>query len=182
MTPGTQTLTFSGDVLRRGFWLYAWEITTPGAEKVCYVGRTGDSSSQNAQSPFNRMGQHLGFNAKNNVLRRRLGAWGVVPEDCRFQLVAHGPLLGEAETPEGHAERRDIMAALEKALADELKAAGYDVMNTVSCSKPLDPELFAEVRAAFAGHFPALEEPNEAGYRKAARQVPELNSDGRSVT
>ena len=163
MSAGTQTLSFSGNLLRRGFWLYVWEITIPGGEKVYYVGRTGDSSSQNAQSPFNRVGQHLGFNSKNNVLRSRLDALGVVPEDCRFQLVAHGPLLGEAETPEGHAERRDIMAALEKALADELKAAGYDVMNTVSCSKPLDPELFAKVRSAFAGHFPGLEKTSGKG-------------------
>ena len=38
------------------------------------MGRTGDSSSSNAQSPFNRMDQHLGFNKRSNVLRRRLKA------------------------------------------------------------------------------------------------------------
>ena len=48
--PETFTVTLDGAMLRRGFWLYVWEITTPNGEKVLYVGRTGDSSSPNAQS------------------------------------------------------------------------------------------------------------------------------------
>ena len=51
---------------------------------------------------------------------------------------------------------RDIVAALEKAVAEALKEAGYEVMNTVRCRKPLNAELFASVLSAFAGHFPAL--------------------------
>ena len=46
------------DALERGFWLYVWVIDGAG-DTLHYVGRTGDSSSSNAQSPFNRMGQHL---------------------------------------------------------------------------------------------------------------------------
>jgi hypothetical protein len=48
------------------------------------------------------------------------------------------------------------VAALEMALAGALSAAGYAVMNPVNSRKPLDPALFAEVRAAFAEHFPKL--------------------------
>ena len=56
----TFTVTLDGAILRRGFWLYVWEITTPDGRKVLYVGRTGDKSSPFAQSLFNRLGQNLG--------------------------------------------------------------------------------------------------------------------------
>lgn len=47
-------------------------------------GRTGDNSSPNAQSPFNRMGQHLGFAKNSSALRTHLGKHGYEPEDCRY--------------------------------------------------------------------------------------------------
>jgi hypothetical protein len=56
MSPATYTVVLDGRTLQRGFWLYVWEVTTPNGAKLLYVGRTGDSSSINAQSPFNRMG------------------------------------------------------------------------------------------------------------------------------
>jgi len=159
------SLKFSGKLLERGFWLYVWEIVTPKHEAVYYVGRTGDSSSCNAQSPFNRMSHHLGFNAKSNVLRRRLVNQGIDPERCTFRLIAHGPILKEALTPEGHREPRDITAALEAALAVEMEAAGYAVINAVNCRVPLNKQMFAQVHSAFAKEFPRLSQgkPNE-GY------------------
>ncbi len=156
MAPITESLTFTGEVLRRGFWLYVWEITPPGGSPIYYVGRTGDSSTQFAQSPFNRMGQHLGFNVKSNVLRRRLGALGFAPEECQFHLVVHGPLLAEALSMELHRASRDVVAGLEKALAESMAAAGYEVINPVYSKKPLDAGLFRTVRHAFAEHFPRL--------------------------
>src|SRR2546423_1210007 len=102
MNPFTHSLSFDGRLLRRGFWLYVWEIITPEKARLYYVGRTGDSSSSNAQSPFNRMGQHLGFNIRSNVLRRRLADRGVAPEECDFRLVAYGPIMSEATTDEEH--------------------------------------------------------------------------------
>jgi hypothetical protein len=129
-----------------------WEIRTCDGETLYYVGRTGDSSSTNAQSPFNRMGQHVGFNDKSNVLRRRLSRAGIVPDECEFHLVAHGPILPEAESRDEHGRSRDVVAALEKALAEAMAAAGYRVLNDVPCGKPLDSELFAAVRAAFRAH------------------------------
>jgi uncharacterized lipoprotein YajG len=57
---------------------------------------------------------------------------------------------------DAHKERRDVVAALEKRLAQDLDAAGYDVMNTVNCNKVLDAQLYAEVRAAFAVEFDRL--------------------------
>jgi hypothetical protein len=151
-------LSFDGAMLARGFWLYVWEIIKPGGAKVYYIGRTGDSSSTNAQSPFNRMGQHLGFNKRANVLRRLLSVYGADAnlETCSFRLVAQGPILEEANDPNHHAERRDVIASLEKALAEAMHDAGYDVMNTVHCRKPVDAKLFGDVRAAFAVRFPQL--------------------------
>lgn len=156
MEPVTHQLAFDGRILQRGFWLYIWEITPPSGPTVHYVGRTGDSSSLNAQSPFNRMGQHLGFNVNSNVLRKHLASAQVQPEQCRFRLVSHGPILEESDHPDIHRERRDIVAALEKSLAEALCASGYHVLNTVRCRVAVDSDRFALVREAFAEHFPAL--------------------------
>ena len=151
----THTIAFSGGLLKRGFWLYVWEISTPD-DLLYYVGRTGDSSSPNAQSPFNRMSQHLGFNERSNVLRRRLRARDIDPEACTFRLVAHGPILKEASGLEDHRRPRDITAALEKAMAVALTDAGYNVINKVHCRTPLDDKLFADVCSAFTAEFPRL--------------------------
>lgn len=83
-------LSFTGHFLQRGFWLYVWEVTPPDGKPLFYVGRTGDSSSTNAQSPFNRMGQHLGFATNSNMLRKYLEAHGASPEHSSFRLVALG--------------------------------------------------------------------------------------------
>jgi hypothetical protein len=37
-----------------------------------------------------------------------------------------------------------------------LKCAGYEVVNTVGWSAPLDEEIFAQVRTAFSAQFPLL--------------------------
>ena len=87
---------FDGALLGRGFWLYVWCITD-GDRKVLYVGRTGDSSSPHASSPFKRIGQHLdaGPNAKGNALARQLKRAGLrVPRLssgvlCILRLVVH---------------------------------------------------------------------------------------------
>ena len=158
MSAATYTLTFPGAIVERGFWLYVWRVETPVGEKL-YVGRTGDSSSPNASSPFQRMGQHLGHNPKQNVLRRHLENIGIRPEDCAaFRLIAHGPLFAEADSMAEHVGLRDTVAALEKALADTLEGSGYAVLNTVECRKPLDQDLWGTVLAAFAGHFPSLDD------------------------
>lgn len=156
MQATTHHLHFHGGILQRGFWLYGWEITPPSRQPLYYVGRTGDSSFPFAQSPFNRMGQHLGFNENSNVLRKRLKNLGIRPEECRFQLVSHGPILEEAGHPDEHLARRDQVAAMEKALAEELDAAGYNVVNKVHCRQVLDGEAFAKVKSAFAASFPKL--------------------------
>ena len=155
MKPGLQTLTFDGAILQRGFWLYVWEITPAGAAPLYYVGRTGESSSTHAQSPFNRMGQHLGFKEASNALRRQLLAQGVTPEDCQFKLVAVGPLDAESieDSRAQHDERRDRIAAMEKALSDLMLDSGYKVINRVHSKKTLDLQMFEDVHLAFAGAF-----------------------------
>jgi hypothetical protein len=163
-------VTFEGSILRRGFWLYVWAITAPDGRSLYYVGRTGDSSSTNAQSPFNRMGQHLGFASNSCMLRRHLVSHHADPEDCSFRLVALGPLEAEskATTRADHDERRDLVAAMEKALADALCAAGCSVMNRVACRKPLNAERFAQVQQMFIRAFPHL----SSAFRVGARSDP----------
>ena len=160
-SPDTHDLRFSGGLLQRGFWLYVWEVTPPEGPVLHYVGRTGDSSSINAQSPFARMAQHLGFAKTSRMLRNHLTTGNVDPRACAFRLVSHGPVLLEAENRDRdeHRRRRDIVAALEKALCDDLRAAGYDVLNTVNCRKKLDVGMYAGIRDAFAVEFPRLAGP-----------------------
>jgi hypothetical protein len=169
VAPVLHEVTFRGGILERGFWLYVWEITPPDGPLLYYVGRTGDSSSTNAQSPFNRMGQHLGYAANSCMLRRHLVDHHVEPEDCSFRLVALGPL--EAESTEAtraqHDERRDLIAAMEKALADVLSAAGCLVMNRVACRKPLNPTRFAQVRQMFVTAFPQVIASADNGSRSS---------------
>jgi hypothetical protein len=153
----TQKIEFDGKLLERGFWLYIWEIKPPRGKSLYYVGRTGDSSSPRAQSPFNRMGQHLGFAEASNTLRKQLKKRKLTPETCSFRLVAHGPVLPEGSGMAQHSERRDIIAALEKKLADAMEEAGYDVLNKVDSRKAVDQKLWRQVKKAFAVDFPKLE-------------------------
>lgn len=155
--PSTYTVSLDGGFLARGFWIYVWEVRGPEGSVMLYVGRTGDSSSPNAQSPFNRMGQHLGFAKNSSMLRNHLQGRDVSPDLCSFRLVAHGPILPEAEDWKSHVIRRDLAAAVEGQLAADCAAAGYDVLNSVASGKELDAELYAPVRAAFAEHFDLIE-------------------------
>lgn len=164
MSPATHILTLPGPMLRRGFWLYVWRVESPEGE-LLYVGRTGDNSSPHASAPYTRMGQHLGSVATQNALRKHLEKRAVPLEACTFHLVSHGPLYDEVSKADdatretlmaAHMPLRDIVGAMEKALADDLVTAGYAVLNAVNCKWPLDPALWAPVRAAFAAHFPKL--------------------------
>lgn len=166
MAPATHVLTLPGPMLRRGFWLYVWRVETPVGEML-YVGRTGDNSSPHATAPYTRMGQHLGSVETQNALRKHLEKRGINPSDCaNLHLVSHGPLYPEIAKVDGatraalmaqHLPIRDIVGAMEKALAEDLAAAGYTVLNTVKWKPALDPALWAPVRAAFAKHFAKLE-------------------------
>ena len=156
MEPSTHHLEFNGGILQRGFWLYVWEITPPTGPAFHYVGRTGDSSSFNAQSPFNRMGQHLGFNVNSNVLRRRLEKLPVKPEQCLYKLISHGPVFSEVKNPEEYKRLVGLVAALERDLAKAMGAAGYGVINTGSSKALGDAVFLAPILDAFSSHFPAL--------------------------
>ncbi len=146
MLPAARTISFEGELLRRGFWLYAWKIVC--SEKVVYyVGRTGDSSSCNAASPFNRIGNHLDLrtNARANTLTRRLIEAGMRPEDCTFRMAAVGPLFSEQLTFEEHKGFRDQLATLEHEVARSLRSKGYTVLGIHSGSAAVTNELVEHV-------------------------------------
>jgi len=145
---------FEGNVLRRGFWLYVWEIMTPDSHCAYYVGRTGDKASGVCQSPFDRFSKHLGANLNNNALRRHMGKHNLLPESCSFRFHTFGPLLTDNEL--SHDEKCDVIAALEKSLADSMAKAGYDVLNRVHCQMPLNNKLWEQAREQFARAFPKL--------------------------
>lgn len=146
MLPTAHVVSFEGELLQRGFWLYAWRISA-GERVVYYVGRTGDSSSNNASSPFNRIGTHLDGrpNAKANSLARRLRQAGLRPEDCFFNMAAVGPLQPEQGDFESHRSVRDQMATLEHEVAKALRAQGHEVLGTHSRGTEVEAELVAHV-------------------------------------
>jgi hypothetical protein len=129
----TYDIRFHGGLLERGFWLYVWRVTE-GERSVVYVGRTGDSSSKYASSPFSRIGQHLDLreSAKANTLLRNLRRAGLNPLTCSFELFAVGPLHPEQLDLESHRRIRDLVAPLEAAIAQGLRADGHEVLGTHS--------------------------------------------------
>tara|TARA_A100000171_G_scaffold40693_1_gene41205 strand:+ start:213 stop:695 length:483 start_codon:yes stop_codon:yes gene_type:complete len=157
-------------MLQRGFWLYVWRIRTPKGDML-YVGRTGSHSGASAASPLIRLGKHLDFVEPTKGVLLQLQGQGVSLEACdETELVSYGPLFPEV-TARGAASRedqirrhqisRDVLAGLEKQLRDALDQCGYQVLNTVSSRKPVDAALWADVKAAFAKHFPKLKECEE---------------------
>lgn len=166
--PSTQILSLPGAMLSRGFWLYVWRVQTPKGEKH-YVGRTGDNSSPYASPAYIRMGQHLGPAKNTNALRKYLENAQINPECCSYEMIAHGPIYdevhngfdyGDRETRaalfEKHKPLRDDVAAMEKQLCEDLRAAGYFVFNDVNSNASLNPEIWVPVRMAFAKKFPLL--------------------------
>ena len=158
MTAQAHTISISGGALSRGFWLYVWDVRHRDGRRLLYVGRTGDSSSLNAQSPFRRLSEHLGRNKHGNALKRHLENNGIALEDCEnLEMTAFGPSAsGRTEDREKHQRSRDHVAALEKRLADALSDAGYHVLNKVYCLKPLDDTAWGKVVAAFGVKFDRL--------------------------
>jgi hypothetical protein len=154
------SMTFDGHLLNRGFWLYVWQIR--GAQ-FChvYVGRTGDSSSPHASSPFKRIGQHLDPkpNAKGNALGKQLIRAGVKNEECTFEMVAVGPVFPEQPDFAAHKPVRDQMGALERAIADELRQRGYNVLGTHPREGLPDQSLLQQIRRLLDAKFPVLPVP-----------------------
>jgi hypothetical protein len=145
-----------GTALRRGFWLYVWCVRDFAGAEFLYVGRTGDNSSPFATPVYQRMGQHLGRSKNQNALRRHLEGRGIDLEACSFTLTAHGPIFSEQADMASHLPVRNSVGAMEKALADELKAAGYNVLNEVKWKHPLSADVWNTVRSQFCEAFPKL--------------------------
>ncbi len=140
------SIKFDGRVLERGFWLYVIDISTTDGHQL-YVGRTGDSSSCNAGSPFARIGQHLDYRtkARGNALARNLRAVGINPSTCTMEMFAIGPMFPEERTFSVHKRVRDVMAGLEGAVATALRQRGFTVLGKHSVSHAPDPGKLNEV-------------------------------------
>lgn len=149
------SIKFDGRVLKRGFWLYVVDIHAP-AGRYLYVGRTGDSSSANASSPFARIGQHLDGRpkARGNALARNLRREGIDPSSCAMEMIAVGPIFPEEREFESHRPVRDQIAALEHALAQTLRERGYTVLGKHSSPCPPDGSRLAEILGAVEAKLP----------------------------
>ena len=146
----THGVTFSGALLQRGFWLYVWRVTE-GPQTALYVGRTGDSSSRYAASPFSRLGQHLDLrdSAAANMLLRNIKKAGFDPVQCTYSLVAIGPIYPEQDNIDLHRQKRDLIAPLEAAVAAQLRADGHNVLGAHPKPKAVSGDIYERVIAAF---------------------------------
>lgn len=153
------SMSFDGALLKRGFWLYICDIQDP-TERYLYVGRTGDSSSHNAASPFSRLGNHLDFrpNAKANSITKRLKEKEIDPSTAKFEMLAIGPFFSEQSGPEDHNFCRDQMAGLERALAEHLREAGYSVLGVHHSRKEVDTQKLTGVIRIVESKFPPIKQ------------------------
>lgn len=147
-------VSFDGSLLERGFWLYAWLLKN-GVEKAVYVGRTGDSSSQFAASPFSRLSRHLDVrpSATANMLLRQVKKLGWNPFNCQYELVAFGPIFPEQTELDLHRSKRDIIAPLETELASLFRGEGFNVVGSHGKQRPTDKFLSDQIAAAFHKAF-----------------------------
>lgn len=121
-----------GSLIERGFWLYVWKIVRKGESTLWYVGRTGDSSSGKAQSPLNRVGQHLNQSegSRSNALTKQLSKEGISAKECDFEYHAIGPIYANTDDQDEFRVRRDKIATLERWTADWFLARGFRVLGT----------------------------------------------------
>jgi hypothetical protein len=148
MDINTCVMQFDGEILQRGFWLYVWEILY-GEDRYVYVGRTGDSSSPNASSPFSRIGHHLDFrdNAKGNSLAKRLKEAGVDPRKSRFRMLALRPFFPEQGSFEAHKPHRDQMATFEYETAAYLRQMSFNVLGAHQKGTPIPANIIDEIKS-----------------------------------
>jgi len=154
------SLSFTGALVERGFWLYVWHVTS-GDRHIVYVGRTGDSSSQYAASPFNRLGQHLDVRktASANMLLRHMRKKDIEPINATYRLAAVGPIFAEQVDLATHRVHRDIVAAMEAALGEYMVTLGFDVVGNTRSKHPLNKALFDKVLREFKPQIDQLPAP-----------------------
>ncbi len=150
----TQTMSFHGAVLKRGFWLYTWKIKSR-KQQYFYVGRTGDNSSSNASSPFSRVGMHLDIrpNATANCIVRLLREQNIDPEKCEYEMFAIGPLFPEQNSFEKHKPYRNMVGLLEAELAYFLKENKCHVLGTHPRRGKYDKTLFSVIKKKVKNHY-----------------------------
>jgi hypothetical protein len=148
MSINSYTMSFDGELLKRGFWLYVWKILFNG-EKYIYLGRTGNSSSTHAASPFNRVSQHFDFQetAKGNTLARRLKEVDIDPDASNFCMIALGPIFQEQKSVDTHKKYRDQMATLEYEIASYLKWQGFEVLGKYQKGSAIDQTLLNDLKS-----------------------------------
>lgn len=133
----TYELKINGNIMKRGFWIYSYKIFDKNNNIFFYIGRTGDSSSLNASSPFNRMLNHFGNNRHSNSLKRNLVKHNIDINECSFVLNCFGPFFEEANNKEEHYLKRDYTSSIEIQVANLLNNNGYKVIGTHQMKDPI---------------------------------------------
>jgi hypothetical protein len=78
------------------------------------------------------------------------------PEVMKPLGFSHKDKKAHAELMEKHVPLRNIVGAMEKQLAIDLRNAGYNVLNDVKWRHSISADEWHPIRAAFATDFPDL--------------------------
>ena len=71
-------------------------------------------------------------------------------------MIAFGPIFGEQETMMEHTPLRDKTAALERALADELRRRGYKILGVHPRAAQVDNCLLEQLMTGIRDTFPMV--------------------------
>ena len=151
----TLSLAFDGAILRRGYWIYVVQVRC-GRRQFYYVGRTGDSSSANAASLFTRLSNHLNLSpkAKANALARKLRDRRLDASKARYRVWGLRMDWPEPKSFRSHIPGRNKAAAIEREVAEWLRAKGYSVVGQHDSRTTPDRNLLRRVKASLRGVLP----------------------------
>lgn len=85
---------------------------------------------------------------------------GVKCEECTFEVLAIGPIWPEQVDFESHLSIRDQMAALERAVADELRQRGEVVLGAHLQAGNPDQTVLQRIRTLLDPKFPQFARPS----------------------
>ena len=89
-------------------------------------------------------------------MARQLAQASLDPQLCDFSMIAIGPLFPEQSDFVSHAPIRDSVHALERTLAEYLRARGYQVIGIHASRAKLNEELGAEIVPSIDEEFPPV--------------------------
>jgi len=142
------SLSFDGEMLKRGFWLQVWAIHFNGQQYI-YINQSGDGSWPNAPSPISGLSQHFDTSkhAPKNSLASCLHSAEINPQGSYFRMIALGPIFEEQVTIHKHEPLREQMDTLAFEIAAYLIWRGFEVLGQYQKCASVREVLFEAIKS-----------------------------------